>query len=81
MNRAPHSSKIPGAIWNAMPTVGCGSLLGAAVAFMLAPMIQRRLARLMPISGVRFGPALVIIVLGAVIGAAVGLHSLRTKKW
>jgi len=81
MKRNAHSSQSPQTTRNGVPTVGCSALLGAALAFVVAPMIQRRLACFIAISRVSFGPALTIVVLGAVIGAALGWRSMRARKW
>ncbi len=62
-------------------TIGCSTLLGAILAFFAAPGIQRRFARPLHFSAVEFRPALVIIVIGAAIGAFIGWQNARHKKW
>jgi hypothetical protein len=47
----------------------------------VAPMIQRILPAFMPGVRTRLGPALVVYVLGAAIGALSGWNSATRKKW
>ena len=62
-------------------TIGCSTLLGAVVAFLLAPMIQRRLAYNFPISSTKIGPALFIMAVGATIGTIAGWRAAKRRKW
>ena len=59
-------------------SIGCSSVIGAVFAFLIAPSIQRRFAGT---NATSFKPALVIILLGAAIGALMGFDSARRKRW
>jgi hypothetical protein len=56
---------------------GCGATLGAILAFLLAPRLQRWL-RVFGVNPYELAPALVVIACAAVLG---GVLFLRTKRW
>ena len=62
-------------------TVGCSTVIGAVLALMVAPIIQRRLSSVFHISAVTLGPALVIIAIGAVVGGISGWNASKRRKW
>jgi hypothetical protein len=61
--------------------IGCGLLGGGVLALLMAPRLQRDLGRLFHFSTTEFGPAMVLILLGAAIGGALGWYAERHRKW
>ncbi len=61
--------------------IGWGALSGAVLTFCNAPGLQRSCGKTFGFSTTEFLPALIMILIGAALGALYGWGAARQRKW